>query len=228
MLRRLRVKNFALIENLDLTFSPGFNVFTGETGAGKSIIIGALNLLFGDRASSELFREGEDFLQIEGNFDLREKNEELIIRREMQRGGRSFIFINDKQVTLQTLIDITSDLAEIMGQHQHQTLLNSIHHVKIIDRFGDLQRASSDFQHRLNVWKDLKSEVDSLIRSRQERLQKADFLKFQLSEIESAMLRIGEADELNRQKRILKMRLLSRNWRRPFITIFTMTENPYM
>ncbi|MBD3169183.1 MAG: DNA repair protein RecN [candidate division Zixibacteria bacterium] len=204
MLKRLRVKNFALIENLDLDFSDKFNVLTGETGAGKSIIIGALNLLFGERASSEMFREGAGELFVEGNFDSSDSEEGLIIRREMQRGGRSYVFINDKQVTLQTLRETISGLAELMGQHQHQTLLNPANHVEILDRFGDIDQELIDFRSHLSGWKELKQEIEELTASRRELLQRVDFLKFQLSEIDGANLREDEEEELNRERSILK------------------------
>jgi DNA repair protein RecN (Recombination protein N) len=203
MLKRLRVKNFALIENLDLIFSPGFNVLTGETGAGKSIILGALNLLFGDRASSEMFREGEDELYVEGTFEVEAPQEDIIIKREMYRGGKSYVFIDDKQVTLQTLRETTSRLAEIMGQHQHQGLLNPVNHVQILDRFGSLEDQVADFQEKLKEWRRLRDEIEDLKNSKQKRLQQADYFRFQLSEIESAGLKPEEEDELKREKAIL-------------------------
>ena len=204
MLKRLRVKNFALIEKLDLQFSPEFNVFTGETGAGKSIILGALNLLFGDRASSEIFREGEEELFVEGNFGIPGQDEDLLIRREMYRGGRSYVFINDKQVTLHTLKETTLHLAEIMGQHQHQNMLNPANHVDILDRFGNLEGSADRFKKLFDEWKSLKSDIEKLVNTRQELLQRADYLKFQLSEIESAKLGINEEEELIQERKILK------------------------
>jgi DNA repair protein RecN (Recombination protein N) len=203
MLKRLRVKNFALIENLDLIFSPGFNVLTGETGAGKSIILGALNLLFGDRASSEMFREGEDELYVEGTFEAEVPQEDIIIKREMYRGGKSYVFIDDKQVTLQTLRETTSRLAEIMGQHQHQGLLNPVNHVQILDRFGSLEDQVADFQEKLKEWRKLRDEIEALKNSKQKRLQQVDYFRFQLSEIESAGLKPEEEAELKRERAIL-------------------------
>ncbi|GAF82446.1 unnamed protein product, partial [marine sediment metagenome] len=204
MLKRLRVKNFALIEKLDLQFSPEFNIFTGETGAGKSIILGALNLLFGDRASSEIFREGEEELFVEGNFGIPGQDEDLLIRREMYRGGRSYVFINDKQVTLHTLKETTSHLAEIMGQHQHQNMLNPANHVDILDRFGNLEGCADRFKKLFDEWKSLKADIEKLVNTRRELLHRADYLKFQLSEIESAKLGINEEEELIQERKILK------------------------
>ncbi|MCP4631688.1 MAG: AAA family ATPase, partial [candidate division Zixibacteria bacterium] len=204
MLKRLRIKNFALIEDLDLLFCPGFNVITGETGAGKSIIIGALNLLFGDRASVEMYREGEEHLIVEGAFEQPRSREELIIRREMYRGGKSYIFINDIQNTLQTLRDTTSGLAELMGQHQHQTLLNQSNHMEILDRFGNLESKLKEFRDSFTKWKSLKLEIGNLIKSRQERTERVDYLKFQLSEIEFAKLSVEGEQGLAREREILK------------------------
>ncbi|MBD3232277.1 MAG: DNA repair protein RecN [candidate division Zixibacteria bacterium] len=204
MLQRLRIKNFALIESLDLEFTGGFNVFTGETGAGKSVLLGALNLLFGDRASSEMFREGEDLLFVEGNFSIPDQDEALIVRREMNRGGRSYAFVDDKQVTLQTLKETTGKIAELMGQHQHQSLLNPTNHLAVIDRFGDLDGMRGSFEEEYKEWKKLRSEIDNLVSSKQQRLQKIDYLKFQLSEIEAARLQSEEEAELNSEQKILK------------------------
>lgn len=204
MLQRLRIKNFALIESLDLEFTDGFNVFTGETGAGKSILLGALNLLFGDRASSEMFREGEDLLFVEGNFSIPDRNEELIVRRELHRGGRSYAFIDDKQVTLQTLKDTTGKIAELMGQHQHQTLLNPSNHLAVIDRFGDLDEQRESFSESYRRWRKLRSEINDLVNSKQQRLRKIDYLEFQLSEIEAARLKPDEESELSSEQKIFK------------------------
>ncbi len=204
MLRRLRIKNFAIIKELDLTFSPGLNVITGETGTGKSIIIGALNLLFGDRYSAEMLRSGEESMFVEGNFEDRTSGEEFIVRREINRSGKNYAFINDKQITLQTLKEMISKFAELMGQHQHQTLLNSANHIRILDEYGGLSDLAGKYKMYLDGYEQLRTKIEQIKISRSERLKKLDFLKYQFSEIETAGLKIGEEEELNRERKILK------------------------
>jgi DNA repair protein RecN (Recombination protein N) len=153
MLRSLRITNYALVDRLEVEFGPGLNVITGATGAGKSIIVGATDLILGERASTEAVRSGCDCAGVEAVFEtpndrtLRELaskagvtvEDVLLIRREVSGKGQSKCFVNDRQVTLGSLKSIGDRLADLHGQHEHQSLLNVDRHVEYLDQFGHLQ-----------------------------------------------------------------------------------------
>src|SRR6266850_1016312 len=136
MLRFLRVRRLAVIDSVEVEFEPGLNVLTGETGAGKSILVEAVGLLLGGRASGDLVRTGEDAASIEAIFES--GGEELLVRREITQQGRSRAFINGELTTAGALKDLASRLIELHGQHEHQTLLDSSTHLGVIDTFGGL------------------------------------------------------------------------------------------
>ena len=160
MIKSLKIKNFILIENVDLEFSPNLNIITGETGSGKSMLIDALITLFGGRASSDFVRNGESKAIIESEIthysylidEILIQNEiecntgSLIIRREISAKGQSRNFINDSPVNLNTLKDIGSLLIDFHGQHEHQSLLNSLNHIKVLDGIGDYNNLLNDFK----------------------------------------------------------------------------------
>src|SRR5256885_6136714 len=136
MLRFLRIRHLAVIDAAEVEFEPGLNVLTGETGAGKSILVEAVGLLLGGRASGDLVRTGEEMAAIEAIFENGE--EELLVRREITAQGRSRAFINGTLATAGALKDLSSRLIELHGQHEHQTLLDPTTHLNVIDTFGGL------------------------------------------------------------------------------------------
>ena len=137
MLRLLRIRNLAVIEAIEVEFEPGFNVLTGETGAGKSILVGAVGLLLGARASADLVRTGEGQATIEAIFEDAAKGE-LIIRREVTSQGRSRSFINGTLATAGALRDLADQMVELHGQHEHQALLDPLSHLPLVDEWGGL------------------------------------------------------------------------------------------
>lgn len=217
MLRELHVKNFAIIDTLTISFSEGLNILSGETGAGKSIIVGALTLLLGGRASADMVRASAQSAVIEALFDGGkdgsiaaaltgwgiEPDEHLVLKRVISNRGKSKAFINGDIATLQMLNLLGMDLISISGQHEHQTLLVVDTHLDIVDAFGNL------FPLRSRVEQGYRSLV-KLYRKRQElegdergKAQKSEFLRFQIKEIDDARLEKGEEEELKEEKHIL-------------------------
>jgi DNA repair protein RecN (Recombination protein N) len=202
MLRLLRIRNLAVIEAVEVEFEPGFNVLTGETGAGKSIVVEAVGLLLGARASADLVRTGESQATIEALFDDVDGSE-ILIRREVSSSGRSRSFINGDLATAGALRDLSRRLVEIHGQHEHQTLLDPLSHVPLLDSFADL----GDLAERVSSsWRTMRQLREQLDRSRMDGREKAarlELLSFQLSEIEKARPLAGEDEELAASKQVL-------------------------
>src|SRR5229473_65815 len=138
MLRFLRIRRLAVIDSVEVEFDPGLNILTGETGAGKSILVEAVGLLLGGRASGDLVRTGEEAASIEAIFE--NGGEELLVRREVTAQGRSRAFINGELTTAGALKDLSSRLIELHGQHEHQTLLDPATHLLLVDAFGGLDK----------------------------------------------------------------------------------------
>lgn len=219
MLKSLRIKNFAIVENLEVEFYPGLNVLTGATGAGKSIIIGALNLALGERASSEMIRSGVDSAIVEAVFEIKPKGliekllselgiiypeNQLIIRRELSSKGVSRCFLNDRLVTLANLKLLGDQLADLHGQHEHQSLLNPEEHLIYLDNYAeakDLLNRVSDSYYKL---KKKIEDLEELKRIDKISQEKKELYQFQLKEISSANLSAGEEEELYSQKIILE------------------------
>ena len=218
MLRELRVRNYALIEELDLVLPEGLVIFTGETGAGKSIIIGALALALGGRTQAEQIRAGTDEIVVEarfgGPFDaaveetLREADlsaaEDLVLRRVVPARGKSRAYVNGGSATLATLEKIGRGLVDIHGQHQHQSLLHPETHLDLLDDFGRLRDRRRELSESFSRWNSLRQEKAALLSGEQEKAQRLDFLSFQRKEIESAELRPDEDTDLATQKEILR------------------------
>ena len=201
MLRLLRIRNLAVIEAVEVEFEPGFNVLTGETGAGKSIIVEAVGLLLGARASADLVRTGESQATIEAIFDT--DGSEILIRREVSSSGRSRSFVNGDLATASSLRDLSSRLVEIHGQHEHQTLLDPLSHLPLLDGYAGLgglaERVSSS-------WRAMRQLRDQLDRSRMDGREKSarlELLAFQLNEIEKVRPIAGEDEELTASKHVL-------------------------
>lgn len=221
MLVELRVSNFALIEDLTLRFDDGLNVLSGETGAGKSIVIGAINLLLGERAAVEQIRQGKDDASVEGiifpsaalkgtieNF-LESAGiaiaEELIVGREVFRNGRSVARINGRAVPISLLKELGHLLVDLHGQHQHQSLLRADQHLELLDSFGGekLHSSRNRLAEKYKKRQVLKKELSELGEDSGERERRLDVYKFQLKEITEAALTAGEDDELVQRERIL-------------------------
>src|SRR6266850_2007776 len=202
MLRFLRIRNLAVIEAVEVEFEPGFNVLTGETGAGKSILVEAVGLLLGARASSDLVRTGESLATIEAIFEEGDERE-LIVRREISSQGRSRSFINGALATATALRDLSARLVELHGQHEHQALLDPLTHLPLLDEYagsGALATAVAD------AWSAVRALRDQLERSRMDAREKAarlDLIAFQLGEIEKAAPKAGEDDELSATRHVL-------------------------
>ncbi len=218
MLTDLIIKNFAIIENLHVTFGGGFNVLTGETGAGKSIIIDAVNLLLGGRARGEIIRTGEEDASVEAIFTLGEdhpvrgklitsgldNDAELLVRRIVNRSGKNRVFVNGSPVSLTQLRDLTSGLVNIYGQHEHQTLQRTDTHLKLLDSFAGLAAPLATYQTAFSAYQQLHTELAQLDMVERERQQRLDMLGFQQQELAQAQIVVGEDEELERDRSILQ------------------------
>lgn len=220
MLKRLYIKNFALIEEVFVEFNDKFNVLTGETGAGKSIIIDAVSLLLGGRAQTEFIRFGKERSLLEGVFELPGNHlvfqllEELgigydeqtiILTREISVDGKNFARVNGRTLTLGQYRQIGLQIVDIHGQHDHQSLLQVEHHITILDKFGEHAHIflANRVRESFNNWQAIKNELDNLKTKEQERLQRIDFLSYQLSEIGQAQLKEDEDEELKKEAALL-------------------------
>lgn len=216
MLREIRIKNFAIIDEVNIQFHNGFSVFTGETGAGKSIIIDAISFLIGGRADLSLIRTDEEYLSVEGVFDIKKQlkdflgcvgieieENELLIKREININGRNRCFINGNLTTVAILKNIGEFLVDIHGQHEHQSLLNSSNHINILDKFGKTDVLCKDVKYIYNEIKSLQKERDAFLINETEKERKIELFTYQISEIENGNLRIDEEEELNQEKIIL-------------------------
>jgi DNA repair protein RecN (Recombination protein N) len=218
MLEELSIRNFAIIEDLTIHFDGGLTILSGETGAGKSIIISAVNLLLGSRASSSLIRTGADSAELEALFripvDSRvaaimaesgyDPDEGLLVRRIISRHDRHRIYINDRLSTMQTLVSITTHLASISGQHAHQGLLKEDEHLYILDQFGSLlqlREAVGAGVRETTAWI---AEEEDLLRKQARQAQDLELLNFQVNEIEAAQLTPGEDQALESERLRLK------------------------
>ncbi len=217
MLEELHIKNFAIIDDLIIKFKRGMNVFTGETGAGKSIIVDALELIVGGKSEPEMIRSGYDESEIEALFDisgldaliqkLKElglyNDEGLIVRRVISKSGKSRAFINGKSSPVSLLKEIGTMLVDIHGQHQHQSLLRSETHIDYVDKFGGITELREKFSKLYYEYQRIKEDIIKLQESEKMKSERIDFLNFQIREIEEAKLEADEEDKLKTEKSIL-------------------------
>ena len=202
MLRFLRIRSLAVIEAVEVEFEPGFNVLTGETGAGKSILVEAVGLLLGARASQDLVRTGEPQATIEAMF-VAADDRELVVRREITAQGRSRSFINGALATAAALRDLSARLVELHGQHEHQALLDPLTHLPLLDEFAELEEESVRVA---SAWAAVRTVREQLERSRMDAREKAarlDLIAFQLGEIEKTSPNPGEDEELAATRQVL-------------------------
>jgi len=220
VLVELTIKNLAIIDTLRLPFEPGFNVLTGETGAGKSIIIDAVNLLLGGRASAEIIRTGCESATVEGVFSppaevlavlnplleeagLLEETGELILRREVIRDKRHICRINGHTVPLSLLQEIGHHLVDIHGQGDHLSLLQVRRHIDFLDRFGGLLAQRQKVGALVHALRQVQSALQALQRDARELARRVDLLNYQIQEINAAALRADEEAELQRERNLL-------------------------
>ena len=201
MLRFLRIRRLAVIDAVDVEFTPGLNVLTGETGAGKSILVEAVGLLLGGRASGDLVRTGEETATIEAIFETR--GDELVVRREITAQGRSRTFINGSLATASALKDLATDLVELHGQHEHHTLLDAASHLAILDAFGNLEAEAAAVASAFEHLRTESARLDIARRAALDRDSRQEFAAFQLAELDRAAVRAGEDDELAATRQIL-------------------------
>jgi DNA repair protein RecN (Recombination protein N) len=221
MLRFLRIRDFALIRELEMEFAPGLNVLTGETGSGKSIIVDSLGLILGERSSQEMIRSNCDTAQLEGLFDLNSNegaakllaesgiecgDNSLLVRREISVSGRGRIFINDKLVTLSLLKSLGEFLADIHGQHDQKSLYDLASHMEWLDRFGKNREMLAEVRRHFRRLREIALKLESLETNEQERLLRLDMLAYQIGEIRKANLQAGEKEALETEKNILSNR----------------------
>ncbi len=216
MLTTLRIKNLALVEDLTLELQPGLNVITGETGAGKSIILGALDLVLGDRADRTLLRTGADSCTVEAAFDLSGNAQsigsqleangldpceggQLVLKRSFTAAGANRQFVNGSPTTLNVLAALGDNLVDMHGPHDHQSLLHPAKQLSILDAFGDLAGSREDFAGQLLQWSALEKEKAALVMDEAAYAQQLDLLRFQVNEIASARLQPDEEAELEKE-----------------------------
>ncbi|MDD4493385.1 MAG: DNA repair protein RecN [Eubacteriales bacterium] len=220
MLKHLDISNVALIEKLSIDFDQGLNVLTGETGAGKSIIVDSINALLGERTNRELIRTGAESAYVEGLFQmpvdgfpafLRETGIEpeqdgtLLLSREIQLNGRNICRVNGRLATVSILKELGENLIDVHGQHDSQSLLRTSSHTELLDSFGggNIKEAKALFIEALAEFKQIKASLDKINKDNRDREKRIDILKYQIAEIEGASLKITEEEELQKQKAIL-------------------------
>ncbi|WP_305041715.1 DNA repair protein RecN [Geoalkalibacter sp.] len=221
MLTDLNIRNFATIDRLHVSFGTGFNVLTGETGAGKSILLGALGLLLGERARTDVVRTGEEEAAIEAVFDLGGPEsaevrkllaeagldgdgDDIIIRRLLNRSGKNRIFINGALVTLAQLQPLAEKLVTIYGQHEHQSLLRAETHLQALDAFAGSGADLDLYRQLFERLRQARERLRSLDRDEREQKARQDLLAYQCQEIAAAQLNIGEDEDLEAERRLLQ------------------------
>ncbi|WP_027340046.1 DNA repair protein RecN, partial [Halonatronum saccharophilum] len=220
MISELTIHNFALIKEVELELTPGLNILSGETGAGKSIIIKALDMLLGGRASTDYIRSGEEKALIEASFFIGNKGEvkeeaqnlgleltddKIILSREISKNGNNKSRINGRIVTLEMVKSISKYLIDIHGQHEHQSLLNSDDHLRLLDEFGgeEVLSLKREVNEIYNEFKEKQGELNKLVEEEKDRERRIDLFNFQINEIEEAGLKLGEDEELIEEKKRL-------------------------
>jgi len=218
MLKEIKISNFAIIKNLHVEFLPGLNVLTGETGAGKSILMSALNLILGGRADTDYIRSGETTATVEAVFQIDDpallgdirahgiatEDGELLVRRNVSHNGKSRCFLNDGNITIATLAKIGNRLVDIHGQHDHQALLRTETHVELLDHYGKNRGTCQHFSAEYAYYQTARRDLKSMRSKEKNRRERQELLKFQLTEIEQAGLAPEEEEELKTEKNKLR------------------------
>jgi len=240
MIRELHIKNLALIENISLEFNSGFTVFTGETGAGKSILIGAIGLLLGERASSEMIRSGSDEAEVSGCLHienirpkLREFLDEngiemddnnLIIRRRISRNDKNKIHVNQIPLPLSTLKKLGDLLIDLHGQHQHQSLLNENTHIDLVDALPQTSKARVVYTESYNTYTSAREELREIQKSARELADKKEMLEFQHKEFSALDPKQGEEEALEQELSLLSTSAERASCAREILTLLNSSE----
>ena len=218
MIEELSIRNFAIIDDLSIRFAPGLTILSGETGAGKSILINAVNLLLGSRANATLIRTGSDEAELEALFKIStdsgmarlmteqgyDPDEGLMVRRIISRKGNNRIYINGRLATMQLLSMLTENLASISGQHAHQGLLKEEQHLLILDQFGGLLPLRSEYGEQFRALLPMLEELDALQSKQARQSEQTELILFQKKEIEDAAIRLGEDADIELEQVRLK------------------------
>ncbi|RIV22992.1 DNA repair protein RecN [Alicyclobacillaceae bacterium I2511] len=216
MIQHLSIRNLALIDAVDLSFHPGFNAFTGETGAGKSILLDGIGLLLGQRGNTDFIRSGADSAFVEASFSLQDhlkeqvarillewgfqEDDELLVSREITRGGRSTCRVNGRLVTVQMLRSLGSELVQQHGQQEQQGLLKNEEQLRALDLFADTYGMVAQIRRKFFNWRDCQNRLQSTHLDEQERVRRLDMLNFQIEDIQQAHLQPGEEEQLRELK----------------------------
>ena len=220
MLREIHIKNFSIIDNVHIEFGEGFNVLTGETGAGKSIIVDALSLALGERATGDFIRSGEKEAVVEAFFDLSPEvldtstktflddnginaDDGLILKRIISAKGRSRAYINGSMVNIQNLSDVSSAIIDVHGQYEHQSLLSPEKQLDLLDIYGALLKERRGVEGLYEKLLEIKRRISGLEQKEQDRAQRLDMLEFQVREIQDADLSPGEEEQLAEEEKVL-------------------------
>lgn len=217
MLKQLYIKNFTLIDELNIQMHPGFSVITGETGAGKSIILGAIGLLLGNRADSKSIKAGRDRCVIEAHFDLSKYNmqqfftdndidedlSDTIIRRELTAAGKSRAFINDTPVSLTKMRELGEQLVDIHSQHQNLLLQKEDFQLNVVDIIAQDEKQRKNYEAAYNLYKQANQKLNALKAEIEKNRENEDFLRFQFKELDEAQLQNGEQEELEQEYEML-------------------------
>lgn len=216
MLNHLSIKNVAVIDKLDVDFYNGMSVLTGETGAGKSIIIDSINMILGDRANKELVRFGEEkavvqavfdanksALKLLGDNDIDIEDNQIIITRKITSDGKSTARVNGTVVTLNTLRDLSDCLINIHGQHDNQALLNPRRHINFLDDYAGNEEILKEYKTLYRKAKKISNDIKSLEMDEKKKMQRIDLLEYQVNEIKSANLTVGEEEDLKARRDII-------------------------
>jgi DNA repair protein RecN (Recombination protein N) len=219
VLETLRIKHIATIDSAEIGFKSGLNILSGETGAGKSIVIESISLILGSRANTDLIRTGCEEAVVEGLFDtsqiswIRERLErlgfvsntpELLVKRIIHRAGRHRVYVNGELATLAILQNLCEGLVDLCGQHEHQSLLKSATQLELVDRYGGLIEQASSFAKSFSIMREISEELEILQAKEGERTKRADFLKFQIRELSEANLKPNEDSALHEEKKLLQ------------------------
>jgi len=217
MLSELHIENFAIISHLDLSFDPGLNIFTGETGAGKSIIIDAVETILGSRADATMVRAGADRALVEASFEisnemrqpvrqilereaLQDETELLTIGREIRTNGRSFARVNGRNVNVHVLSELSEYLVDVHGQSEHLSLLHVRQHLGLLDSYAHVEKELAEYQDAYHHLIHVRKELADLHKAESDAVRQIDILKYQIDEIEAARLHEGEEDELRAER----------------------------
>ena len=218
MLTSLRIRNLALIDALELRLGEGLTVLTGETGAGKSIIVEAFSLVLGDRAAAEVVRQGLEEAEVEALFDdvappvqaaldemgIGDPERTLVVRRVVSRSGKGRVYLNGRMATLADLRRVIGPLVDISSQHAHTSLLKVAEHRAVLDRFGELRDPLAAYEAAYAAWREAEDAHTSLQAAERSRAEREDYLRFQVAELDAAAPSVGEDEELGAERELLK------------------------